>query len=74
MLFSKQHLFFLFALVFALATVSCSDDDDNKDSEPAGSGGNEFGTVTLTLSGDAQGERTGMADFAFLNLAGITQL
>ncbi|NEN25680.1 hypothetical protein G3O08_19490 [Cryomorpha ignava] len=73
MQFFKQPLsFFLFlAITLTLGMVSCSD-DDNKDGGPAGPAGDEFGSSALTLSGDVEGERSGMADFELLNLAGLS--
>lgn len=67
----KKSFFLFLALTLSLTVVSCSS-DDNKDGGPAETSGGEFGTSTITLSGDVEGERSGMADFKFLSVAGIS--
>jgi len=55
-----KKLFLLFTIAaLALINYSCSNDDDN-------SGGPDIGDATITVSGDIQGQKSGMADFHHL--------
>lgn len=48
----------IFTLIISTIFLSCSSDDDNNSH-----GNSELGSVTITLSGDLEGTRTGFADF-----------
>jgi len=56
---SKKLFLFLTLTTLALINYSCSDDDDS-------SGGPDIGDATITVSGDVQGQKSGMADFHHL--------
>lgn len=71
--FFKNTHSILLAIFISFALVSCSSDDD-KSSGPAGSGGTpppatpSLGTVNLTISGDVEGQYSGIADFDHMDL------
>ncbi len=56
---------FIFILTFSLFLLSCSSDDDNTVDLP------NLGSVAIALSGDIEGNRTGVADFSFLDLGSM---
>lgn len=55
-------------MLFSFILLSCSSDDDS-----SGIGGNNLGSVEITLSGDLEGNRSGIADFSYLDLGAIQQ-
>lgn len=65
-LFTKNFQFGA-AMLFSILLFSCSGDDDGS----SNLGNEDFGEVTITLSGDLQGTRTGIADFNHLDLGNL---
>lgn len=61
---------FLSALL--LTFTACSDDDNEGPSTGGGSGGTEHGgSASFTVSGELEGEYTGVADFRAFEMSGI---
>lgn len=56
---SKKLFLLLTITALALINYSCSDDDES-------SGGSDIGDATITVSGDVQEQKSGMADFHHL--------
>ena len=68
--FFKNTSSIILAICISFAFASCSNDDD-KSSGPAGGTPNPaaaLGTVNLTISGDVEGQRSGIADFDIIDL------
>ena len=71
-IFKNSHNILL-AIFISFALVSCSNDDDKSSSPTGGTPpGPTMGTVSLTISGDVEGQRSGMADFDLLDI-GVAQ-
>src|SRR5690554_2660736 len=59
----------LIALLFTF--TACSDDDNGGPSTGGGGGSDQQGTASFTVSGDVEGEYTGIADFRAFEMSGI---
>src|SRR5690554_1875779 len=58
----KKVSTYLTAIVLALSFTACSDDDSSSDDN----GNPDLGNASLTVNGDVEGQKSGMADFNYL--------
>lgn len=66
----KFYLSSLLVLPLIFLFTSCSDDDDSNNTPPDETGGHG-GSASFTVSGELEGEHTGIADFRAFEMNGV---